>query len=278
MNDAGMGAHLDAIGNVCGRYEGDRPGSAVPDAGVASRYRARRRQIGRPARRDHGDRLRRRSERRGRRLPFAIEVIGFADEEGVRFASTLLGSRAVAGTFDRKRAQCTRPRRHHHARGDGAVRSRSRAYRRGGARAARELLAYVELHIEQGPVLEQKNLPVGVVTAIAGATRLAVELTGMAGPRRHRADGAATRRAGGRGRMHARGRAICRAEPGLVGTVGHIDAHAGRHQCDPGQGRPSPSTFARRPTRTASLRSPIRAAHRGDRQAARACAAARRHP
>ena len=51
MRDAGMAAHLDAIGNVCGRYEGDRPGSAVPDAGLALRHRARRRQMGRPARR-----------------------------------------------------------------------------------------------------------------------------------------------------------------------------------------------------------------------------------
>ena len=100
MRDAGMAAHLDAIGNVCGRYEGDRPGlpclmlgshyDTVRDAGkwdgplgvitaiacVADLYR------------------------RGVRLPFAIEVVGFADEEGVRFASTLLGSRAVAGTFD----------------------------------------------------------------------------------------------------------------------------------------------------------------------------------
>ena len=49
------------------------------------------------------------------------------------------------------------------------------------ARARRELHAYVELHIEQGPVLEQKNLPVGVVTAISGATRLAANLSGMAG-------------------------------------------------------------------------------------------------
>src|SRR5260370_24731679 len=49
------------------------------------------------------------------------------------------------------------------------------------ARTRRELLAYIELHIEQGPVLEQQDLPVGVVTAIAGATRLAARLTGMAG-------------------------------------------------------------------------------------------------
>ena len=100
MVEAGMSAHLDAIGNVCGRYEGERPG--LPCLMLGSHYDTVR---------DAGkwdgplglitaiscvaD-----LNRRGRRLPFAIEVTGFADEEGVRFASTLLGSRAVAGTFD----------------------------------------------------------------------------------------------------------------------------------------------------------------------------------
>src|SRR5215510_14511551 len=100
MRDAGMDAHLDAIGNVCGRYEGDKPG--LPCLMLGSHYDTVR---------DAGkwdgplgvitaiacvaD-----LHRRGKRLPFAVEVTGFADEEGVRFASTLLGSRAVAGTFD----------------------------------------------------------------------------------------------------------------------------------------------------------------------------------
>src|SRR5258708_11230874 len=116
----------------------------------------------------------------GRRLPFAIEVIGFADEEGVRFASTLLGSRAVAGTFIESALGVK----------DEAGISMREALTKFGldpdhigaaARARSELLAYIELHIEQGPVLEAQNLPVGVVTAIAGATRLAASLNGMAG-------------------------------------------------------------------------------------------------
>src|ERR1700753_1478202 len=100
MQAAGMRDHLDAIGNVCGRYEGDTPGR--PGLMLGSHY----------------DTVRHAGEwdvplgiitaiacvadlnRRGRRLPFAIEIVGFADEEGVRFASTLLGSRAIAGTFD----------------------------------------------------------------------------------------------------------------------------------------------------------------------------------
>src|ERR1700746_4109571 len=100
IRKAGMSAHLDAIGNVCGRYEGKRPG--LPCLMLGSHYDTVR---------DAGkwdgplgiitaiscvaD-----LNRRAKRLPFAIEVTGFADEEGVRYASTLLGSRAVAGTFD----------------------------------------------------------------------------------------------------------------------------------------------------------------------------------
>src|SRR3981189_3703873 len=180
MRAAGMRAQLDAIGNVCGRYEGERPG--LPCLLLGSHYDTVR---------DAGkwdgplglitaiscvaD-----LNRRGRRLPFAIEVIGFADEEGVRFASTLLGRRAAGGTFVES-ALNVRDR-------DG-VSMREAMVKFGldpehigaAARARRELLAYVELHIEQGPVLEQKNLAVGVVTAIAGATRLAAKLTGMAG-------------------------------------------------------------------------------------------------
>src|SRR5947209_802409 len=95
MREAGMRAHLDAIGNVCGRYEGDRPG--LPCLMLGSHYDTVR---------DAGkwdgplgvitaiacvaD-----LNRRGVRLPFAIEVVGFADEEGVRFASTLLGCGAM---------------------------------------------------------------------------------------------------------------------------------------------------------------------------------------
>src|SRR6201981_1667677 len=100
IRKAGMSAHLDAIGNVCGRYEGERPG--LPCLMLGSHY-----DTVRDAGRWDGplgvitaiscvaD-----LNRRGKRLAFAIEVTGFADEEGVRFASTLLGSRAVAGTFD----------------------------------------------------------------------------------------------------------------------------------------------------------------------------------
>jgi allantoate deiminase len=124
------------------------------------------------------------------------------------------------------------------------------------ARARHELLGYVELHIEQGPVLEQRGLPVGVVTAIAGATRLAAKLTGMAGhagtvPMALRRDALA-----GAAECIAGIEEYCRTdESGLVGTVGLIDAKPGATNMIR-EMSPSPSTSARPPTCTARARSP----------------------
>src|ERR1700750_187190 len=100
MREAGMRARLDAIGNVCGRYEGDRPG--LPCLMLGSHYDTVRNEgkCDGPLGITTAIACIAELNRRNQRLPFAIEVIAFADEEGVRFASTLLGSRAVAGTFD----------------------------------------------------------------------------------------------------------------------------------------------------------------------------------
>jgi allantoate deiminase len=235
MREAGMSVHVDAIGNVCGRSEGERPG--MPCLMLGSHYDTVR---------DAGkwdgplglitaiccvaD-----LNRRGRRLPFAIEVTGFADEEGVRFASTLLGSRAVAGTFDESVLN---------ARDHAGISLREAMIAFGldpdhigaAARARRELLAYVELHIEQGPVLEEKGLSVGVVTAIAGATRLAAKLTGMAGhagtvPMALRRDALT-----GAAECITAIEEFCRTDGGgLVGTVGYIDALPGATNVIPGK-------------------------------------------
>jgi allantoate deiminase len=235
MREAGMRAHLDAIGNVCGRYEGEKPN--LPCLMLGSHYDTVR---------DAGkwdgplglitaiacvaD-----LNKRGKRLPFAIEVTGFADEEGVRFASTLLGSRAVAGTFVESVLN---------VRDRADVSMREAMVQFGldpehvgaAARARRELLAYVELHIEQGPVLEQNNLPVGVVTAIAGATRLAARLTGMAGhagtvPMALRRDALS-----GAAECIVAIEEFCRTdEAGLVGTVGYLDAMPGATNVIPGR-------------------------------------------
>jgi allantoate deiminase len=173
--------------------------------------------------------------RRGLRLPFAVEVVGFADEEGVRFASTLLGSRAVAGTFDASVLD---------ARDRDGLTMREAMAQFGldpgqigaAARTRPELHAYVELHIEQGPVLEQQNIPVGVVTAIAGATRLAANLSGMAGhagtvPMALRRDALA-----GAAECIVAVEQFCRANgAGLVGTVGVINASPGATNVIPGR-------------------------------------------
>lgn len=234
MREAGMQAGLDSIGNVCGRYEGERPG--LPCLMLGSHYDTVR-DAGRwdgplgviTAIACVGD-----LHRRGVRLSYAIEIIGFADEEGVRFASTLLGSRAVAGTFDNNVLE---------ARDADGLSMRAALLEFGldpeqigkAARARSELLAYVELHIEQGPVLEAENLPVGVVTAIAGATRLSASLTGMAGhagtvPMALRRDALA-----GAAECIAAIEQLCRADAaGLVGTVGQIKAAPGATNVIPG--------------------------------------------
>jgi allantoate deiminase len=113
-------------------------------------------------------------------FPFNIDIVGFCDEEGTRFGSTLLGSRALTGKWQ--------PEWQHLVDADGI--SLRKAMDDFGLNFdlvetckvnPESLLAYLEVHIEQGPVLEANDLPVGVVSAIAGAKRLLVSVTGMAG-------------------------------------------------------------------------------------------------
>ncbi len=167
-------------------------------------------------------------------LPFALEVVGFGDEEGVRFGSTLLGSRAIAGSLELKVLEAT----------DSDGISMAQALRAFGlepakvaaaARRREELLAYVELHIEQGPVLEHAGLPVGCVTSINGATRLQVSMRGMAGhagtvPMARRQDALAAA-----AEVILAVERRCSQEPQLVGTVGRIDARPGAVNVIPGE-------------------------------------------
>lgn len=236
MREAGMSARLDAIGNVLGRYEGERPGlpclmlgshlDTVRNAGkydgmlgvVAAIECVHALAVG------------------GRRLPFAVEVAGFCDEEGVRFGATFLGSRAVAGTFEPAVLDAR-------DREGASMRDAMRAYGLdpqaipSAARKRGELLAYVELHIEQGPVLEAEGLPVGVVSAINGFSRLIATVRGTAGhagtvPMSLRRDALAAaaecvlaleRVAGG--------------SRDIVGTVGKIEALPGALNVIPGEAR-----------------------------------------
>jgi allantoate deiminase len=236
MRDAGMQARLDAIGNVVGRYEGERPGlpslmlgshlDTVRDAGKYDGM------LGVVTAIECVACLSARKER----LPFAVEVAGFADEEGVRFNATLLGSSAVAGSFDPANLERT----------DAAGKTMREALSESGldpgaiptaARRRDEVLAYAELHIEQGPVLEAEGLPVGVVTAINGGNRYAIELFGMAGhagtvPMGLRRDALAAA-----AECVLAVERIAGAEGDLVGTVGKIDAAPGAINVIPGRVR-----------------------------------------
>ena len=180
MREAGMSARVDAAGSVVGRYEGATPGA--PALLLGSHI-----DTVRDAGRFDGNlgvllalAVVQKLNRDKRRLPFAVEVLAFGDEEGVRFPSTLGGSRAIAGRFDpaildeKDTAGITRRR----ALEDfGCDPSRIAAE----ARRPEKVLGYVEAHIEQGPVLEAENLPVAVVTAINGASRGMVTISGEAG-------------------------------------------------------------------------------------------------
>ena len=182
--------------------------------------------------------------------PCAIEVIAFSDEEGVRFPSTLTGSKALAGKFD--------PRWLDEMDGKG-VRRRGALVAFGApttdpreiARDPATTLGYVEVHIEQGPVLEAAGLPLGVVTAINGVTRGDIALRGMAGhagtlpmAMRHDALAAAAEIIL---EIEERGRAT----PDLVATVGVIEVPGAAINVVPGRARltfdvRSPSDDARR--------------------------------
>ncbi len=236
MSDAGMSARIDAVGNVVGRYEAGTPGApvlligshidTVIDAGkfdgnlgvvtaievVAHLHRA------------------------GKRLPFAIEVIAFGDEEGSRFPSTLGGSRLLAGSFDKQILDEA---------DEGGLTRRDALVSFGcdpsriddDAKRSEQVLGYVEVHIEQGPVLEARNLQVGVVTAINGATRGTIDVRGVGGH-------------AGTIPMHLRRDAFCAAaemalaverrasrEPDLVATVGRIEIPGGVVNSVPGSAR-----------------------------------------
>jgi allantoate deiminase len=163
MREAGMSVHEDAAFNLLGRWDSDQRGAktfllgshldTVRDAG---KYDG---PLGVLAAIAAVQLLR----ERGTKLPFNLEIVGFSDEEGVRYQTAYLGSNAFAGTL--KPADLARIEEKQ------IVKARRRD----------AFLGYAEVHIEQGPVLEAKNLPVGVVTAIAGQSRVRVELHGMAG-------------------------------------------------------------------------------------------------
>jgi allantoate deiminase len=178
MEGAGMTVRRDAIGNLIGRV-GDGEvrtlliGShldTVPDAG---RYDG---MLGVLVAIGCLERLR----DAGRSLPYAVEVLAFADEEGVRYGTGYLGSSVVAGRFnpaDLERRDSEGVTLSDAVRVFGGDPGRLASARRDPA----DVIGYYEVHIEQGPVLESEGIPLGVVAAIAGQTRARITFTGEAG-------------------------------------------------------------------------------------------------
>ena len=182
MKDCGFDeVSIDAVGNVVGVYRANLPGAKTLLTG------------------SHYDTVRnggkydgrlgifvpmacvRELQRQGKRLPFNIEVVGFAEEEGQRYKATFLGSGAMAGSF---KAEWL-------AQKDAEGVSMREAMQHAGLPATLELinalsrnpadyLGFVEVHIEQGPILNARHLPLGVVTSINGSVRYLGEVIGMA--------------------------------------------------------------------------------------------------
>lgn len=178
MEQAGLSTWQDAAGNQCGRREGTEPGlpalllgshiDTVPDAG---RYDG---MLGVLLAIAVAHRL------RDVPLPFALEVVAFSDEEGTRFGTALLGSRALAGTWNDEWWNLTDA--------DGITLFEAfqdfgldPARLPGAFRRPEQLVGYLEAHIEQGPILDDADRRLAVVTSIAGARRFALTITGHAG-------------------------------------------------------------------------------------------------
>ncbi|MFL6698224.1 MAG: 2-oxo-4-hydroxy-4-carboxy-5-ureidoimidazoline decarboxylase [Vitreoscilla sp.] len=202
------GSHYDTVRNG-GKYDG-RLGVLVPMACV------------------------RELSRRGERLPFGIEVIGFAEEEGQRYEAVFLGSGALTGHFDTRWLDQVDA---------GGVRMREAMAAAGLhpedipalKRDAARYLGFVEVHIEQGPVLNELDLPLGVVTSINGSVRHVGEVTGLAShagttPMDRRRDAAT---AVAELALFVEKRA--QSQPDLVATVGMLEVPGGSINVVPGR-------------------------------------------
>jgi hydantoinase/carbamoylase family amidase len=229
MRDAGMNADFDPLGNIVGRYEAGVPFAPVVMTG------------------SHQDSVRNAGKydglfgilspiacvkelnRQGKRLPYTLEIVGFGDEEGVRFPATLVGSKAMAGQFD--------PAWLDKVDADGVTMRQAINDFGGDASLWKELdrrnqqhgevVAFVESHIEQGPVLLNEGLAVGVVTAIAGATRMRLNVTGLAGHAGTVPMGARQDALAAAAEMILFVERFCTDNAGLVGTVGKLSVKPG---------------------------------------------------
>ncbi|WP_454710619.1 Zn-dependent hydrolase [Cupriavidus nantongensis] len=232
MEAAGMQVRIDAIGNVIGRYAAD---PAAKDARVLMTG-------------SHFDTVRNGGRYDGRlgillpiavigalsqagiRLPYHVEVVAFAEEEGLRFKTSFLASSVLAGRFDAallERQDADGVTLREALAGSGLPGAGDLQALRDAALDPASLLGFVEVHIEQGPVLLHHGLPLGVVTQIAGSSRFTVRVEGLAshagttpmGMRRDAAAGAAE--------MILLVEQRCAAAPTLVGTVGQLQVPNG---------------------------------------------------
>ena len=241
MRDCGFDAvSRDAVGNVVGVYHGTGDTSTEKRLLTGSHYDTVRR-----AGRFDG-RLGifvpmlavRELHRAGRRLPFGLEVVGFSEEEGQRYAATFLASSALVGSFDPAWLDQT----------DTAGLSLRDAMQGAGLPGTMEAIAacrrdparyvgFVEVHIEQGPVLDSLDLPLGIVTSINGSRRYTGEMVGLAshagttpmGQRRDAAAGVAELI------LYCEQRAA--AVPDVVATVGMLEVPSGSINVIPGRCR-----------------------------------------
>jgi beta-ureidopropionase / N-carbamoyl-L-amino-acid hydrolase len=226
--------HIDAVGNVVGVYLGSDPnakrlltGSHYDTVRNGGKYDGRLGILTAMA-------CVRELHRAGKRLPFGFEVVGFAEEEGQRYKATFLGSGALTGQFDATWLE--------QKDADGIT--MRQAMEHAGlciadipklARDAAKYLGFVEVHIEQGPVLNEMNLPLGVVTSINGSVRYVGEVLGMAShagttPMDRRRD-AATAVAELALFVEQRGAAV----PNLVATMGMLSVPNGSINVVPGR-------------------------------------------
>jgi len=233
MREAGMSVRKDNVGNLRGRYEG-APGSRstlllgshLDSVRGAGKYDG---PLGvmvalAAVKRLHDS---------GSRLPFAIEAVAFADEEGLRYGTHYLGSKALAGAFDAadlKRADAQGVTMAEAIRAFGGDPNKLIDDQWDGS----DLLGYVEVHIEQGPVLEAKGLPAGVVSAIAGQSRYHLTFTGEAAhagttPMDHRKDALVAAST-----FVQAVDAYAASQDGLVATVGQLTVEPGAANVVPG--------------------------------------------
>lgn len=219
MEELGMAVSVDAVGNLRGYYPARTPAArrliiashldSVPHAGAFDGV------LGVAMGLAVVEAL------TSLRMPFAIEVIGFSEEEGVRFGVPFIGSRALAGTLDDAMLALK-------DRNGTTVADAIRSFGLDPARLPEAMLpagtlGYLEFHIEQGPVLESLNYPLGVVEGIVGQNRFSVRFTGKAGHAGTTAMNLRKDALAAAAHWIAQVEKEAQAVPGLVATVGRLE-------------------------------------------------------